>query len=699
MDSLFPTTTHAHTRAAELRSLIHQYDIAYYADAEPLVSDREYDVLLEELFALEKEYPELISPDSPTQRVAGTPLKEFKSVQHDAPMLSLQNTYNREDVQDFDRRVRELLEGRPYQYFCDLKYDGVAMSLRYEHGLLTLATTRGDGITGDDVTQNIRTLPSVPLRIKPVAGLENIEVRGEVYMRNEDFLRINEERQSRGEKTFANPRNLTAGTLKLQDAREVAQRPLQMACYYLAVRGGDAATTTASATPFATPFAAPFTTQEELMHFLRELGFVTAHGSRLCPSIDDVFGFIDEWETKREALPFGTDGVVVKVNALKQQSELGEVGRFPRWAFAYKYEAKKAKTKLHAITLQVGRTGVVTPVAELEPVFLAGSTVSRATLHNADFIAEKDIRAGDVVLVEKGGDVIPKVAAVVLEERSPDAVPFTYPTTCPCEHHTPLRRYEGEAGYYCEYPQCPWQVRGRLIHFCSRNAMDIEGLGEKIIDQFVEAGFLSGIQDIYALHTKRDAILALERWAVKKAENLFAAIEASKERPFPRVLYGLGIRFIGEETAKLLADHFGSAERLMTASHTDFMNVFGIGERTATAIHEYFQNDANRSLLEALQSLGLRMESDAASAPLADLTTAIMGKTFVITGTLPTMKRDEAKDLIQRYGGKVSGAVSKKTDFLLAGAEAGSKLDKAIELGVKVISEEDLKAMTQAVVE
>jgi DNA ligase (NAD+) len=679
---LFSTPQPA-TRAAELRDLIRSYDIAYYADAEPLVSDRQYDLLLEELFAIEKEHPDLITPDSPTQRVAGAPLKEFKSVQHEAPMLSLQNTYNREDVQDFDRRVRELLEGREYEYFCDLKYDGVAMSLRYDNGLLTLATTRGDGIMGDDVTQNIRTLPSVPLKIRSVDGLANIEVRGEVYMRNEDFLRINEERLARGEKIFANPRNLTAGTLKLQDPREVVQRPLQIACYYLAQRGADTQHPT-------------FHTQAHSMQLLRELGFTTTVGSRLCPNIDDVFAFIDEWETKRETLPFGTDGVVVKVNAFKHQGELGEVGRFPRWAFAYKYEAKKAKTKLRAVTLQVGRTGVVTPVAELEPVFLAGSTISRATLHNADFIAEKDIRAGDIVLVEKGGDVIPKVAAVVLEERSPDSMPFIYPTMCPCEHHTPLYRYDGEAAYYCEFASCPWQMRGRLIHFCSRNAMDIEGLGEKVVEQFVEAGFLQGLADIYALHTKRDAILALERWAVKKAENLFAAIEASKERPFARVLYALGIRFVGEETAKLLADYFGSADRLMVATQADFMNVFGIGERTATAIHDYFQNEANRQLLWGLKSCGLQMKNDVSSAPLADLTTAIAGKTFVITGTLPTMKRDDAKDVIQRYGGKVSGAVSKKTDFLLAGAEAGSKLEKALELGVRVIAEEELMAMTQS---
>lgn len=666
-------------RINELRALLRRYDYAYYVEAEPLVEDREYDALFAELVALEAEHPEFLTSDSPTQRVSGEPLKEFHSVQHETPMLSLQNTYNREDVLEFDRRVSELLEGKPYEYWCDLKYDGVAMSLRYTGGILTLGVTRGDGLTGDDVTQNVRTVPSVPLVAAFVEGLRDFEVRGEMYMNNDDFLRINEERLARGEKTFANPRNLTAGTLKLQDAREVAARPLQMACYYLAPRGSQN-------TPSYT-----IASQQEAMRLLRQLGFPTAQHSRHCATLEAVLAFIDEWETKREILPFATDGVVVKVNSLQQQAELGEVGRFPRWACAYKYEAKKAITLLRGITLQVGRTGVVTPVAELEPTLLAGSTISRATLHNADVIAEKDIRCGDTVVIEKGGDVIPKVSSVIVEARKPDAEPFVFPSHCTCPHQQPLKRYDGEAAYYCEFAACPWQVRGKLTHFCSRHAMDIEGLGEKIVDQLVEAGLLTRLEDIYALHTKRDALVQLERWGSKKVENLLAAIEASKDRPFAKVLYGLGVRFVGEETAKLLADHFGSMERLLAITVEELQAVHGIGERTATAIAAHFQSEDNRRTIAALARAGLQMQSS--TVALADISTPVAGKTFVITGTLPTMKREEAKELIQRYGGKVSGSVSKKTDFLLAGAEAGSKLDKATELGVKVISEDDLRAM------
>jgi DNA ligase (NAD+) len=603
-------------------------------------------------------------------------------------MLSLQNTYNRDDVAEFDRRVRELLEGSPYQYFCDLKYDGVAMSLRYTNGILTLAATRGDGITGDDVTQNVRTIASVPLKINIVEDLHTIEVRGEVFMRTDDFLRINEERLARGEKPFANPRNLTAGTLKLQDAREVARRPLQMACYFLADKSVPVGSAQQSTNQESTQV---LSSQSDAMRLLKQMGFPVAYGSRLCPTIDDVFAYISEWETKRESLPFATDGVVIKVNSFRQQAMLGEVGRFPRWACAFKYEAKKATTLLKSIVFQVGRTGVVTPVAELEPVVLAGSTVSRATLHNADFIAEKDIRIGDTVIVEKGGDVIPKVVAVVPDARQADSEPFAFPTLCSCERREPLQRYEGEAAYYCESAECPWQRRGKLIHFCSRGAMDIEGFGEKVVDQLLEAGLLKGIEDIYTLHEHRADLVALERWADKKVDNLLAAIEASKNRPFAKVLFGLGIRFVGEETAKLLAQHFGSAERLLAATREELMGIFGIGKRTAEAVSLFLQDPHTRLVIEALTRAGLTMHTT--TAAVADLTTAIAGKTFVITGTLPTLKRDEAKELIQRFGGKVSSSVSKKTDFVLAGTDAGSKLEKAQELGVRIIDEPTLRDM------
>lgn len=683
--------TSVQERIAALRTIIRKADYAYYVEASPIMDDREYDREYEELSRLENAHPELITPDSPTQRVSGQPIKEFRNVRHEEPMLSLQNTYNREDVRDFDRRVSEGLEGKAYNYWCDLKYDGVAMSLRYENGLLVLGVTRGDGTTGDDITHNIRTLPSVPLRVNPVmlngSPLLNFEVRGEVYMRNDDFLRINEEREAAGEKLYANPRNLTAGTLKLQDAREVTKRPLQLACYFLRLINTDT-----NQPNNQTPTNQTLVSQEDNMRLLKEMGFPIAQNSRLCAGLEDVFAFIDEWEHRRETLPFQTDGAVVKVNTIQQQTELGAVGRFPRWAFAYKYEAKKAQTRLKSIFLQIGRTGVATPVADLEPVLLAGSTISRATLHNADFITELGVREGDMVIIEKGGDVIPKVSGVLAEQRSSESVPYTFPSECGCAFRQTLRRFEGEAAYYCEFAGCPSQVRGRLTHFCSRTVMDIEGLGEKAIDQLVEAGLLSTIADIYHLHTKRAELLALERWGEKKTDNCLEAIEKSKTQPFTKVLFGLGVRFVGEETAKILAEHFGTIEKLIDARVEELSAVFGIGERTASAIAAWFQTPSNQDLVRELANLGLTMKYSGTA--LAGIITPIHGKTFVITGTLPTMKRDDAKELIQRYGGKVAGSVSKKTDFVLAGEEAGSKLEKAQELGLKVIDEAELLRMS-----
>jgi DNA ligase (NAD+) len=672
-------------RAEMLREQIRRADIAYYVDAAPIMSDAEYDALFEELTRLEAKYPALVTPDSPTQRVGGEPTKEFPTVRHRRPMLSLQNSYNREDAEDFDRRARELLEGKPFEYWCDLKYDGVAMSLRYENGVLRLAVTRGDGEYGDDVTANARTLRGVPLRVQPlrVRGVElrNFEVRGEAYMTNDDFLRINAAREAAGEKLYANPRNLAAGTIKLQDPREAARRPLRFAAYFLD----------------AEDEGASLESQAEIMSVLRALGFPTVEHSRACANLNEVFAFIDEWEERRESLSFQTDGVVIKINSLSQQAELGAVGRFPRWAFAYKYRAKQARTLLRDMYIQIGRTGVATPVADLAPVAIAGATVSRATLHNADFIAELDLRVGDTVVVEKGGDVIPKICGYVPELRPPESAPFVFPTRCPCELQQELKRYDGVARYYCEYALCPAQRRGRIEHWARRGVMDIEGLGEKIVDQLVEAGLLSSIADIYRLRERREELLSLDRWGEKRVDNLLDAIEKSKTRPFARVLLGLGIRFVGEETAKALAERFGSMERLHLATKEEFAAVFGIGERTATAIFSWFQETENRRLTDELAAMGLPMRHEGA-APLVDAQTPIFGKTFVVTGTLPTLKREEAKDLIQRYGGKVSSAVSKKTDFTLAGEDAGSKLEKARELGVRVISEEELLAMTRGVI-
>lgn len=666
-------------RLRELREKIRTYDYYYYTEARPLVTDREYDQIMQELIDLERSWPEYITPDSPTQRVGGEPLKEFTQVVHDRPMLSLANTYSREEVLDFDRRVKELLDTTRYRYVTELKYDGIAVSLQYRDGQLSLGATRGNGVVGDDITQNLRTIASIPLvaRAVEVHGkpVRDFEVRGEVYMLNEDFLTLNEERAAEGEKPFANPRNLTAGTLKLQDPREVTARPLQIVCYHLATTDTD------------------LERHSENLALLRQLGFPTGD-HRVCDTIEEVLDFIGEWEDKREALPFMIDGIVVKVDSIGQQGALGSVAKFPRWAIAYKYEAQKVQTVLHDILFQVGRTGVVTPVADLEPILVSGSTVSRATLHNADFIAEKDIRVGDTVVIEKGGEVIPKVVEVVLANRKEDCSAFVFPSTCPCHLQQPLHRYDEEANYYCEFPACPWQVRRRLTHFASRHAMDIEGLGEKVVDQLVEASLLADIADIYTLHEHRDEVLALERWGEKKVDNLLTAIERSKERPFARVLYAVGIRFVGEETAKLLAAHYTDIDTLRAATLEQLTAINGIGDRTADSILQFMQDENSTGILDRLRSAGVRMVSDSMAA--APVSSRLVGKTFVLTGTLPSMTRDEAKALIESHGGKVSGSVSKKTSFVLAGAEAGSKLDKALELGVTVLSEDELLALVAA---
>lgn len=666
-------------RLRELREKIRTYDYYYYTEARPLVSDRDYDKLMQELIDLEHSWPEYITPDSPTQRVGGEPLKEFAQVVHDRPMLSLANTYNREEVLDFDRRIQELLDTTRYRYVTELKYDGIAVSLHYRDGQLTLGATRGNGVVGDDITQNLRTIASIPLVARPIELqgkiVRNFEVRGEVYMLNEDFLALNEERTAEGEKPFANPRNLTAGTLKLQDPREVAARPLQIVCYHLATADTELERHSGN------------------LALLRELGFPTGD-HQVCDTIDDVFAFIEAWKDRRESLPFMIDGIVVKVDSLAQQGALGSVSKFPRWAIAYKYEAQKVQTVLHDILFQVGRTGVVTPVADLEPILVSGSTVSRATLHNADFIAEKDIRIGDTVLIEKGGEVIPKVVEVVLANRKEDCSAFAFPSVCPCHLQQPLHRYEDEANYYCEFPACPWQAKRRITHFASRHAMDIEGLGEKVVEQLVEAGLLADIADIYTLHEQRDNLLALERWGEKKVDNLLGAIERSKEQPFARVLYAVGIRFVGEETAKLLAAHFTDIEALRTATLEQLTAINGIGDRTADSILQFMQDENSVGILDRLRVAGVRMVSDSmAAAPVSSM---FAGKTFVLTGTLPSMTRDEAKALIESHGGKVSGSVSKKTSFVLAGAEAGSKLAKALELGVPVLSQEELLALLAA---
>lgn len=670
MMSLFDSPSNPQQRASELREAIRRHDQLYYNDAQPEISDREYDALLTELQRIERDHPELLTPDSPTQRVGVAPIGEFRTVTHAVPMLSLANTYSAEEVQDFDRRVREGLGIENPVYVCELKYDGVAMSLTYTNGVLALAATRGDGQSGDDVTANVRTIRSVPLRLT-TAEIANATVRGEVYMLTDTFTEINRRAELAGEKSYANPRNLTAGTLKQKDSKAVAKRQLEFVAYWL-----------------DTPDM-PLVSHSDNVVMLRRSGFAIGEATRTCTSIDDVMRFIEEWDERRFELPFQIDGIVIKVDSLRYQDELGAVARSPRWAIAYKYEAKKAQTTLSDITLQVGRTGVVTPVAELQPTLLAGSTIARATLHNEDFVHELDLRIGDTVVIEKGGDVIPKVSAVVLAMRPHDSQPWHMPHTCPCPRRSHLHRPEGEVNWYCDDVVCPWQIRRRLQHFASRDAMDIEGLGEKAIDQFVDAGLLTSIADIYRLPERRDEILSLDRWAPKSYDKLVAGIAKSTEQPYARVLFALGIRFVGEGVAKILARAFPSIEELRSASLDQLVRVHEVGDAIATSVREFFDDDDNNELIELLKAAGICV----VSLSTVHTSQEFVGKTFVLTGELLTMTRKEAEENIEARGGKASGSVSKKTSYLVAGANAGSKLAKANELGVPVITEEEFRSL------
>lgn len=670
MFSLFDPPSDAADRILELRRQILRHDRLYYVDARPEISDRDYDLLLDELVRLEREHPDLLTPDSPSQRVGGAPIGTFETVTHAVPMLSLANTYSREEVEDFDRRVRQALEGAAPRYVCELKYDGVAMSLTYESGLLVQAATRGDGQTGDNVTANVKTIRAVPLRLDHPT-IQSATVRGEVYMLTETFLEINRLAESKGEKTFANPRNLTAGTLKQKDPKAVAKRLLEFVAYWMDSQ--DTALEDHSSN----------------LRLLHEMGLPTSPATAVCESVDEILAFLAEWDERRFDLPFQIDGVVIKVDSLRQQTELGSVARSPRWAIAYKYESKQAQTILEDITLQVGRTGVVTPVAELRPTLLAGSTISRATLHNEDYVHELDLRIGDTVIIEKGGDVIPKVSGVNLQKRTPTATPWNMPHVCPCPRSSTLHRPEGEANWYCHDTLCPWQVKRRLEHFASRDAMDIDGLGEKAIAQFVDASLLASIADIYALPTRRDEILELDRWAPKSVDRLFTGIERSKQQPYQRVLFALGIRFVGEGVAKILAKAFPSIDLLMQATHEQLTNVSDIGDAIAESVVTYFSEPDNVQEIDALRSVGVCLVGEAPS----QTSQSFAGMTFVFTGELTTVTRREAEEMVEARGGKASGSVSKKTSYLVAGESAGSKLTKARELGVAIISEEDFRAM------
>lgn len=661
-------------RAEQLRQQLNEANHRYYVLAAPTISDHEFDALLQELQVIEAANPELITPDSPTQRVGSDLTPSFPTVAHLRPMLSLGNTYTPDELREFDRRVRDRLGDEPFNYVAELKIDGVSLSMIYQDGLLLRGVTRGNGEQGDDITPNVRTIRALPLRVQEVMVdgqiLNSFEARGEVYMADADFEAMNAERELAGEKTFANPRNSTAGTLKLLDPKIVAGRPLNVFVYYL--------------------YSDTIRLQSHSanLELLKELGFPTNPHWQRCATIADVLQYCAEWERRRNELPYQIDGVVVKVDSLRQQEELGMISKSPRWAIAFKFEARTAQTLMNDITLQVGRLGRVTPVAELQPVLLAGSTISRATLHNEDFIKERDIRVGDTVLIEKGGDVIPKVNEVLLAARPERTEPYIFPEYCPCPLKTRLHRPEGRADHFCEHSECPWQIRGRIEHFASRGAMDIEGLGEKVVDQLVGLGWLANYADIYDLHHRRDQIAALERWGEKSADNLLEGIEQSKSRPYHRVLFAIGIRHVGSTVARALASHFNTIDRLLAATQEELTAVNEIGPQIAESVIRYCSDEGNRGLIERLRAAGVTLEGPAKKM-IAIGENPIAGKTFVLTGTLPTLTRDQASAMILERGGKTSSSVSKKTDVVLAGAEAGSKLVKAQELGIKVMSEEE----------
>ena len=592
-------------------------------------------------------------------------------------MLSLSNSYNAQEVTDFAKRVSDNLGHEPKAGFsCELKFDGVAVSLLYEKGRLVRGATRGDGTTGDDITPNIRTIKSIPLRI--VSGPlidQDFEVRGEVYMSLEGFRQMNRDREAEGEMPFANPRNSTAGTLKTLDTKEVAKRPLSITTYFLRFEDSEIERN------------ATFDTHLKRLDALRESGLPTSQYTERVNSAEEITSFAMRWQEKRDDLPFEIDGAVIKVNSLREQEVLGAVAKSPRWAIAYKFEARQAQTRLNAITLQVGRMGTITPVAELEPVQLTGITIRRATLHNADEIERKDFRIGDTVIIERGGDVIPKVVGVELSKRPKNSEPYHYPARCP-ECESPLIRPEGEANWYCENPECPAQVLARVTHFASRGAMDIAGLGEQSVEQLLSAGLLRNVADVYDLHQKRDQLLALDRMGEKKVDNLLQGIEESKQRSADKLLFGIGIRHVGTNVAKLLIKTFGTIDRLAEASEQEIDDIPTIGPEIASSVYAFFRSEHSAQLIRRLKDAGLNLGSEVQQSEIVH-DEFFSGKTFVLTGTLTSMTRDEAKDKIEARGGKVSGSVSKKTHYVVAGTEAGSKLDKAVSLGVAVLDEEE----------
>lgn len=657
-----------------LRDEIRRHDELYYLQENPEISDREYDALIEKLRELETKHPELVTPDSPTQRVAGAPAESFQDFTHRVPMLSLDNSYSIDELRAFDERCRKLAGGKSPEYVAELKIDGLSLSVHYQDRVFVRGVTRGDGIRGEDVSTNVRTIRSVPLRLRDKARkiAPEIEVRGEAYLGRRIFERINAEREDAGEARFANPRNAASGTIRQLDPSITARRRLEMFAYDV-IAGQRKA----------------FATHWDALNWADAAGFRVNENRAFCKSIEEVIDFCNGMEAKRDDLDYEIDGVVVKVNSTALQEQFGATGKAPRWAIAYKYPARQATTKVNDIVVQVGRTGALTPVAMLEPVQLGGVTVSRSTLHNEDEIERLGLLIGDHVLIERGGDVIPKVIKVIESKRTGKEKKFRRPARCPiCDGL--VSRPEGEAVSRCIAADCPAQLIGRLLHFVSRRAMRIEGLGFALAEQLLEKKMVRDVADLYSL--KLDDLASLERMAKKSASNVLSQIEASKTRDLWHLIYGLGIRHVGERTAAILARHFGSLERLGSATVEELDDIHEIGLTMAQSIHDWFADPGNKELCRRLVQAGVRAETDEkSSGAIADQRFA--GKVFVLTGTLPEMTRDDARGLIEERGGRVTGSVSKKTDYVLAGADPGSKLDKANELGVKVIDEAEFKKM------
>lgn len=654
----------AKSRVQELRDLLNQYGYEYYVLDQPSVPDAEYDKLMNELIEIEESFPKLKTADSPTQRIGGQVLDAFEKVQHQTSMLSLGNAFNEEDLRDFDRRVRQAVEDE-FSYVCELKIDGLAVSLRYEDGYLVLGATRGDGTTGENITENLKTIRSIPLRIKETLSME---VRGEAFMPRKSFEALNEAKMERDEVPFANPRNAAAGSLRQLDPKIAAKRNLDIFVYAMTDTG-----------------ELEIDSHSESLNLLDDLGFKTNKERQTCETIDDVIAYIESWQTKRPELSYDIDGIVVKVDSFDQQAELGTTAKSPRWAIAYKFPAEEVVTKLVNIELTVGRTGVITPTAILEPVQVAGTTVQRASLHNEDLIREKDIRIGDYVVVKKAGDIIPEVVNVIEEKRTGEEQEFTMPTHCP-ECESELVRLEGEVALRCINPSCPAQIREGLIHFVSRNAMNIDGLGEKVISQLFREQLIKDVADIYTL-TKQQ-LIELERMGEKSADNLIAAIEASKENSLERLLFGLGIRHVGAKAAKTLAQHFETIDKLTKATYDELVAINEIGAKMADAIVAYFTQEEVQELIHELKEYGVNLTYKGPKlVSVENVDSVFAGKTVVLTGKLEQLSRNEAKAQIEALGGKVTGSVSKKTDLVVAGEEAGSKLIKANELEIEVWDE------------